>query len=322
MNIEQLYKISEVIIDSRKVTEGCLFFAIRGERFDGNVFAEKAIENGAAYAVIDNPDFQKGEKYILVENTLETMQILARHHRRQFEIPIIGITGSNGKTTTKELMASVLSEHFKTHFTKGNFNNHIGLPLTLLAMPTDTEMAVIEMGANHQGEIDFLCRIAEPTHGVITNIGKAHLEGFGGIEGVKKGKSELYHFLEKTGGIAFINLDEPFLKNLSSNILRRVFYKKSEKIDFGLKAAEMILLEEQPFLKVEFYQWELLQEQDFSGEFVKAQSHLIGEYNFNNLMTAIALGRYFQVPTEGIVRAIENYIPKNNRSEIQVFDMH
>lgn len=320
MNIEQLYKIykshPEVVIDSRKVTKGCLFFAIRGERFDGNVFAEKAIANGAAYAVIDNAEYKKSDQYVLVDDTLETLQILAKHHRRQFQIPLIGITGSNGKTTTKELIAGVLSQHFQTHFTKGNFNNHIGVPLTLLAMPETTEMAVIEMGANHQGEIDFLCKIAEPTHGLITNIGKAHLEGFGGIEGVKKGKSELYKFLENNDGIVFVNLDEPFLQELSSNVLKRVFYKKSEKIEYGLRVAETLLLVEQPFLKVAFYPWELLQEQDWTSEPAIAESHLIGEYNFNNIMTGIVIGRYFQVPTEGIVRAIENYVPKNNRSEI------
>ena len=312
MELEELYKIYQshpnVIIDSRKVTAGCLFFAIRGERFDGNTFAEKAIENGAAYVVIDNPDFKKGDQYILVEDTLKTLQDLAREHRRRFYIPVIAITGSNGKTTTKELLSAVLSGQYPTHFTKGNFNNHIGVPLTLLAMPEGTEVAVIEMGANHVGEIDFLCKIAEPTHGIITNIGRAHLEGFGGIEGVKKGKSELYKYLQRTKGMVFVNKDEPFLEELSAPNAPKLFYMQSERSHLDVEPYETILLSEQPFLKISF--------RGYDGNMEDIQSQLFGEYNFNNIMTAVSVGRYFKVPIGVMRKAIENYVPSNNRSQI------
>ncbi len=214
-SIEALYEIfkrhPKIITDSRKVEQGSLFFALKGEKFNGNEFAEQALKAGAAYAVIDESDFKTNDRLLLVDDVLTTLQDLARHHRRQFNIPVIAITGSNGKTTTKELVSSVLASHYPAHFTKGNLNNHIGVPLTLLAMPEKTEVAIIEMGANHPGEIDFLCHIAEPTHGLITNVGKAHLEGFGGFEGVKKTKSELYRFLADRGGMVFINMDEPHI---------------------------------------------------------------------------------------------------------------
>jgi len=195
-NIEKIYelytKYSKLTTDSRRVVSGSIYLALKGERFDGNAYAKEALGKGAVAAIVDDPKFATDDRYILVENGLDTLQKLARYHRRQFEIPIIAITGSNGKTTTKELLAAVLSKQYKTHFTKGNFNNHIGLPLTLLEMKKDTAVCVLEMGANHLGEIKMLCEIGEPTHGIITNIGKAHLEGFGGLEGVKKGKGELY----------------------------------------------------------------------------------------------------------------------------------
>ena len=312
MSIEELYEIyqshSEVIIDSRKVTDDCLFFAIRGERFDGNTFAEKALENGAAYAVIDNPDFKKSDQYILVEDTLKTLQDLAREHRRRFSIPVIAITGSNGKTTTKELLSAVLAGQYPTHFTKGNFNNHIGVPLTLLALPKGTEVAIIEMGANHVGEIDFLCRIAEPTHGIITNIGRAHLEGFGGIEGVKKGKSELYKYLEKKPGMVFVNKDEQFLEELSAKNSTKLFYIRSERSNPHVEPYETVLASDKPFLKVAF--------RAYDGNMVEIQSQLIGEYNFNNIMTAVSVGRYFKVSVDVMKKAIENYVPTNNRSQL------
>ena len=312
MNIEALYEVYQthpkVIIDSRKVEKGCLFFAICGERFDGNTFAEKALENGAAFAIIDNPTFKKNDQYILVEDSLKTLQDLAREHRRRFSIPVIAITGSNGKTTTKELLSSVLAEQYPTHFTKGNFNNHIGVPLTLLEMPEDTVVAVIEMGANHVGEIDFLCQIAEPTHGIITNIGRAHLEGFGGIEGVKKGKSELYKYLEKKPGMVFINRDESFLEELAIKNSIKLFYLRSDQSHLDVEPYETILISDRPFLRVSF--------RGYDDEMIEIQSQLIGEYNFNNIMTAISIGRYFKVPVEAMKKAIENYIPTNNRSQL------
>jgi UDP-N-acetylmuramoyl-tripeptide--D-alanyl-D-alanine ligase len=312
MQIEQLYAIYQrapkAIIDSRQVQPNSIFFALRGERFDGNQFAAQALEQGAAYAVIDNPAFAADERCILVPDVLATLQQLARHHRRQFSIPVIGITGSNGKTTTKELISAVLGSHYRLHYTQGNYNNHIGLPLTLLAMPLDTEIAVIEMGANHQGEIDALSRIAEPTHGLITNIGKAHLEGFGGIEGVKKGKSELYRFLAEIGGIAFINSDAAFLEELSAPVAERVFYRRSDGLPTAGSAVEVQLLRSEPFVEARFL--------DRDGRLHELHSRLIGGYNFSNIMTAIALGQFFQVPSDKIVAAIESYIPSNNRSQL------
>jgi len=221
---------------------------------------------------------------------------------------VIGITGSNGKTTTKELISAVLSTQYKTHFTKGNFNNHIGVPLTLLEIPMDTEIAVIEMGANHVGEIDFLCKIAQPTHGIITNIGKAHLEGFGSLEGVKKAKSELYVHLTTFKGIAFINRNENYLLDLAAEKLRKIFYLRSENPNKEIADYEVKFISCDPYVKVAFLSWR--------EELIEAQSQLIGAYNFNNIMTAVAIGKYFKVPGIKIKNAIENYIPKNNRSEI------
>ncbi|NUO00427.1 MAG: UDP-N-acetylmuramoyl-tripeptide--D-alanyl-D-alanine ligase [Saprospiraceae bacterium] len=312
MEIPVLYQIylnhPVVTTDSRNVPQGALFFALRGDNFDGNQFAAKALEDGAAFAVVDDPTVCENDRFLLVEDTLAALQELGRHHRRQFEIPVIAITGSNGKTTTKELVSSVLSSHYPTHFTKGNFNNHIGLPLTLLSMPAQTEVAVIEMGANHQGEIEFLCSLAEPTHGLITNIGKAHLEGFGGIEGVKKGKSELYRYLAAHKGMVFINKNEPFLEDLAAPVSKKLFYTKSDAPDFASEYYETQLLAADPFVRVAF-----LSEY---GELVEVMSRLIGIYNFNNIMTAITLGKYFKVPAHKIKTAIEEYVPTNNRSQL------
>src|ERR1700743_1649702 len=211
MTTEQLYDIYKqhpiISTDTRKIAPGSLFFALKGDKFDANTFARQAIEAGAAYAVIDNADYKFGDQYLLVDDMLTALQDLARHHRSQLSIPVIGLTGTNGKTTTKELINAVLSQHFKTQFTQGNLNNHIGVPLTMLTIDESHEMAVIEMGANHQKEIGFLCTISQPTHGLITNVGKAHLEGFGGVEGVKKGKGELYDYLKASGGVTFVNSD-------------------------------------------------------------------------------------------------------------------
>ncbi len=311
INLQDLYKIfiqhPDIVIDSRKAIKGCLFFALHGENADGNQFAEQAINNGAAYAIIDNPAFQSSNQYLLVEDVLKTLQDLAKLHRQNFEIPIIAITGSNGKTTTKELINAVLKSYYKTHCTKGNFNNHIGLPLTILAMQKNTEIAVIEMGANHIGEIEFLCNIAKPTHGIITNIGKAHLEGFGSFEGVKKAKSELYQFLRKNEGVVFVNLDEPFLNELSAGIPHRIFYHQSKIPSSKNIPFEIKLIAENPFLKVAFLD---------GNKLIEVQSQIIGDYNFNNIQTAIAIGKYFKIPAISIKEVIENIIPSDNRSQL------
>jgi UDP-N-acetylmuramoyl-tripeptide--D-alanyl-D-alanine ligase len=301
-------KHPKVITDSRKIEDGCLFFALKGDLFNGNKYAEEALQKGAAYAIIDEQEYKKDDKTVLVDDVLSTLQKLATFHRRRMLIPIIGITGSNGKTTTKELISVVLNSQYNCHFTKGNLNNHIGVPLTLLELTSEHEVAIIEMGANHVGEIDFLCKIAEPTHGIITNIGKAHLEGFGGIEGVKKGKSELYKFIQWQNGVVFINMEEPFLSELFEGISKRVFYKKSEKPNPLEASYETVFFQEPSFVKVGFL--------DNNQELISIQSQLIGHYNFNNLMTAISIGRYFRVLPKRIKEAIENYIPSNNRSQL------
>ncbi len=312
MTIAALYKIfldySKICTDSRKIEPDCLFFALKGESFDGNQFAEQAIEQGAAYAIIDDANLSKHQQFILVEDVITTLQQLAHHHRKQFEIPVIGITGTNGKTTTKELISTVLESHYPTHYTRGNFNNHIGVPLTLLAMPADTEVAVIEMGANHVGEIDFLCQIAAPTHGLITNVGEAHLEGFGSFEGVKTAKGELYKYLEKSRGLAFINKNEEHLQEMAGQNLYKVLYTKSEQPDLKVPIFETELVAASPFVEIAFL--------SKTGISQSIKSQLIGLYNFNNIMTAVTLARYFKVPYKKIKQSIENYTPSNNRSQI------
>lgn len=312
MQIDQIYSLFKtstgLSTDTRQLKEGCIFLALKGPSFNGNKFAQEAILNGAAYAIIDEEEYQLDERTILVEDGLATLQELARHHRSQFDIPVIGLTGSNGKTTTKELISAVLGDHYSCLSTKGNLNNHIGVPLTLLQINEKHEVAVIEMGANHVGEIAQLCEIALPTHGLITNIGKAHLEGFGGIEGVKKGKSELYKFLSKHHRIAFVNQEEDFLTELSEIVERRVFYKSSEAPSKEHPEYEIQLLSSQPYIKVAFL--------NDSYHIEEIQTQLIGAYNFNNIMTAIALGKYFKVPSSKINEAISSYLPQNNRSQV------
>ncbi|MEM6965447.1 MAG: UDP-N-acetylmuramoyl-tripeptide--D-alanyl-D-alanine ligase [Bacteroidota bacterium] len=312
-SIEMLYQIFQnhpnVITDSRKIEKGCLFFALKGERFNGNEYAQEAIEKGAAYAVIDEKKYKKGDHYFLVEDVLSTLQELANFHRRRMLVPIIAITGSNVKTTTKELMAAVLNNFYNCHHTKGNLNNHIGVPLTLLEMNAEHDVAIIEMGANQIGDIEQLCNIAEPTHGVITNIGKAHLEGFGSIEGIKKGKSELYKFIHQQQGVLFVNMEEPFLLELSEGLGKRVYYKKSKHPNQYEAPFETVLYQTHPFVQVGFYN------HNFE-EILRVDSHLSGGYNFNNIMTAVTIGRYFRVPPLKIKEAIEQYVPSNNRSQI------
>ena len=311
--IDNLYKIfqqhPQITTDSRKILRGCLFFALKGETFNGNTFAEKALADGAAYAIIDEAEFKKNDQYILVPDVLKALQQLATHHRRQFDFPVIGIAGSNGKTTTKELVAAVMSAQYNALFTKGNLNNHIGVPLTLLELNAEHEVAIIEMGANHQEELWELCEIAEPTHGLITNIGKEHLEGFGGLEGVKKGESEIYRWLAQHNGTVFVNTDEPFLEELLPHEgLHIVHYMRHHAPSLDNKPYEITLESAEPYLKVGFL--------NSKGEMLHAQSHLIGDYNFGNLSTAIAIGKYFKVPTLKVKQAIENYKPSMNRSQV------
>ena len=312
MSIAELYTLfrqsTGLSTDTRRIDEGNLFFALKGDNFDGNGFALKALAAGASHAVVDDPDLGDHAQLIQVNDVLSCLQDLATYHRQQFDIPLIAITGSNGKTTTKELIALVLESHYPVHYTKGNFNNHIGVPLTLLAMPMGTEVAVIEMGANHQGEIADLCRIARPTHGLITNVGKAHLEGFGGFEGVKIGKGELYAYLAQHNGLAFINRDEPYLTEMAVEVKTKLFYEKRQQP--GLFRIQ--LLDDSNFLALAF--------QDYEGQETVIQSKLMGTYNFHNIMTAVALGVYFKVPSERIKTAVEAYLPKNNRSQLMEWE--
>ncbi len=297
----------QVVTDSRQIKEGAMFFALKGERFDGNQYALEALRQGAAFAVIDDPTYNTEDRCLLVENVLSTLQQLATYHRQQFEVPVLAITGSNGKTTTKELVNQVLKSQYKTHATLGNLNNHIGVPLTLLAMPIDIEIAVVEMGANHIGEIAALCEIARPSHGLITNVGKAHLEGFGSFEGVQQAKAELYVFLTAQQGVAFINADEPYLSELAKGLSHRLHYRRNDQLSAAPQPYEVELLSVSPFVSVAFYDKE---------ERYVCESQLIGAYNFNNIITAIAIGQYFKVPAARIQLAIETYVPQNNRSQL------
>ncbi|MFN8237879.1 MAG: UDP-N-acetylmuramoyl-tripeptide--D-alanyl-D-alanine ligase [Chitinophagales bacterium] len=305
MDIQQLYvafKTSTgVTTDSRSIKKGQLYFALKGENFNGNLFAAQALEAGAAYAIIDEVACQVNDRCIVVENVLNSLQQLALLHRKNISPnAVIAITGSNGKTTTKELVASVLSTTFRTHFTKGNLNNHIGIPLTLLAMPADTEMAVIEMGANHQKEIESYCLYVEPTHGIITNCGKAHLEGFGGIEGIRKGKGELYDYLKAHEGVLFTNGDDKILMDmqLQRNIKTYISYGNLPANKFNSK-----ILADNPFVKIQF-------------EDIEINSNLFGSYNYSNIMCAVAVGKYFGVSNASVKQAIEQYHPSNARSQV------
>ena len=290
-------------IDSRNVTEGSVFFALKGENSNGNLYAAEALKKGASAVVVDDPQFKGLPKHFLVEDSLVALQELAVFHRNQLQIPFIGITGSNGKTTTKKLVHTVLSSFFNTFCTQGNYNNHIGVPLTILSIPIDTEIAVIEMGANHQGEIRQLCKIAQPTHGLITNIGKAHLEGFGGIEGVKKGKGELFEFLGIQKGTAFVPLHQPFISEISEKVDRKVVFSNKDyllpNLHFGKIKSESLQPEIQFFIDEYFF-----------------QCKLFGEHNFSNIISAIAIGHHFGVPFPRMVQAIRDFSPETNRSQL------
>jgi len=307
--IDSLYPLflnhPHISTDTRNITPGALFFALKGDNFDANAFAEHALANGAAYAVIDNPDYQINERCILVPDVLTALQDLARHHRKQLDIPVIGLTGTNGKTTTKELINAVLSERYKTFATRGNLNNHIGVPLSVLSITAETEVAVIEMGANHQKEIEFLCGIAQPTHGLITNVGMAHLEGFGGFEGVKKGKAELYAYLKQHMGYAFIDHNNSYLLEMSTAAgMEKILYYGTNPADFV--SAE--LLQSDPFIELSWKSPDL--------EPHTISTNLTGAYNFENILAAIALGHFFEVPPASISKGLSEYLPKNNRSQL------
>ena len=293
-------KCNSVSIDTRKIENNSMFFAIKGERFDANTFAEEALKKGASYVIIDNQDFFIDDRTILVNDTLEALQKLSKYHREYLKLPIIALTGSNGKTTTKELINVVLSKRYITKATVGNLNNHIGVPLTLLSFDSKTEIGIVEMGANHQKEIEFLCEIAQPDFGYITNFGKAHLEGFGGVEGVIKGKSEMYQFLSENNKFVFVNLDDAIQTEKTEDNLRITFSQIDKNASVFINS-----ITANPFVEI-----------DYHG--IKIKSNLIGLYNANNINATITIGKYFKVSDGEIKEAIESYVPENNRSQMLV----
>ncbi len=302
ISIDKLYSLflrsTGISTDTRTVSKGNLFFCLKGENFNGNRFAKEALEKAASFVIIDEKEYQFNDQCVLVEDTLKTLQKLAYFHRQKLNIPIIGITGTNGKTTTKELVYAVLSERYNVYATRGNLNNHIGVPLTLLSIDlNNAEIAIIEMGANHLGEIGELCRIAQPDYGIITNIGKAHLEGFKTIDGVIQTKKALYDAVKKKEGTVFVNADDELLMSLSEGM---------NSVTYG---------------KVGDYKGELLPENlyltfNLPDDSIRIQTQLTGDYNFSNAMTAVAVGLHFNIPIENIKYALESYTPDNNRSQI------
>lgn len=291
-------KSTGVSTDTRKIEKNSLFVAIKGERFDANTFAAEALEKGASFVIIDNEDYYVDERTVLVKDSLKALQELAKFHRNYLKLPIVALTGSNGKTTTKELINVVLAKKYKTKATVGNLNNHIGVPLTLLSFDENTEIGIVEMGANHKKEIEFLCEIAQPDYGYITNFGKAHLEGFGGVHGVIEGKSEMYQYLLKNEKLAFINLEDPIQVEKS---------KVLQQYSFGIDKMEADVvvskIKANPFVEISFESFEV-------------KTHLIGLYNANNVNAALAIGKYFKVDSAAIKEALESYVPANNRSQI------
>ena len=298
MEISALYNIylehPVISTDSRKISRGCIFFALRGDNFDGNVYATSALQEGAAYAIVDNPEVVAGPAYILVHDVLQCLQELASFHRQHLHIPVLAITGSNGKTTTKELCRDVLRKKLETYATFGNLNNHIGVPLTILSVGSNVQFVIVEMGANHQGEIAQLCQIAKPDYVMITNIGKAHMEGFGGIEGIKKGKSEMYRYAEANGAQIFINSDDSVLKSLIPAASKIIPYSVNETVK---------VMAPEPSLQI-----------SYSNQIVITQMY--GEYNVPNIGFAIALGRHFGIADDQIADALSQYTPESNRSQI------
>lgn len=305
MNIDDLYELflqyPSVETDTRKLKKGDIFFALKGPNFNGNQYLQQAFEAGASYCVADEQTSYKNDRVIVVNDSLETLQQLAKKHRMQFSIPFIAITGSNGKTTTKELVNEVLATTYKTYTTHGNLNNHIGVPLTLLSIKKDAAIAVIEMGANHQKEIASYCEYTMPTHGIITNCGKAHLEGFGGEEGVKKGKGELFDYLRAHKGIAFINSDYDYLHELSAGI--------QEIIRYGEKSGDIRgeVKNDTEFLEIKITR---------GAELPSIQTQLVGDYNLPNVLTAVCIGKTFGITDALIKQALENYAPSNSRSQL------
>lgn len=310
MNLSELYEIYQkhplISIDSRKCPKDSLFFALKGDNFNGNLFAAEALANGSAFAVVDEivPKNSTDERIIVVDNVLTTLQQLATHHRRKLKTPILAITGTNGKTTTKELAAAVLAKEYNVAFTRGNFNNHIGVPLTLLSLTKADEIAVVEMGANHPGEIKTLCEIAEPNFGLITNIGKAHIEGFGSFENIIRTKSELFDYIRKHSMDVFVNHDD---KNIlkQSDDLAAVMYGNSSENNLFVSGA---LIESFPFLTLKWF---------FCDKSFTVRTHLVGTYNLHNVLAAITIGKFFGINAEYINEALEQYMPKNNRSQFE-----
>ncbi|MEY2649012.1 MAG: hypothetical protein RLZZ45_1817 [Bacteroidota bacterium] len=306
MDMQRLYsfyqKHPKVQTDTRKIQPGEFFFALKGPNFNGNQYALKALEMGAAGVVVDEPIEGEGEHIFRVDDVLTTLQQLALHHRQQFKIPFIAITGSNGKTTTKELIHAVLSSTYRTYTTKGNLNNHIGIPLTLLSIGLDAEMAIVEMGANHQKEIEAYCKIALPTHGLITNCGKAHMEGFGGVMGVRKGKGELYDYLGLSDGTVFLNSELDYLLEMSQRIKNKIFYgNKKGNFNAAVLQSEPLLT-----LEVSRLDWGLHH----------LHTNLVGAYNLPNIEAAICIGDHFNIPFIKIAQAIATYVPDNARSQL------
>lgn len=306
MSIIDLYDLfihnPQITTDSRNCPKGSIFFALKGDKFDGNQYAGKALASGRVYAVIDNPDYYIGERTILVDNVLKTLQQLAHHHRKVLGLPIIGITGTNGKTTTKELLAAVLSTKFNLLYTEGNFNNHIGVPLTLLRLTHDHEMAVIEMGASHPGDIKELVDIVHPNYGIITNVGRAHLEGFGSFEGVIRTKGELYDYIRRSKGKIFIKKENEYLQSIAKGI-EQITYGNG---DDAFASGQVVSCD--PFL---VFNWKQ------QGKLHTVETHMIGSYNLDNVLAAVAVGRFFKIPAERISRAIAAYEPTNNRSQFK-----
>lgn len=302
MQTERLYEkfieTGKISTDTRQISEGSIFFALRGDKFNANQFAIQALEKGARYAVVDEPEYANDPRCLLVDDVLTALQDLARHHRKQLSIPVIGLTGSNGKTTSKELLSAVLSKQFIVYATRGNLNNHIGVPLSVLSITPQTEIAVIEMGANHVGEIALLCSIAKPTHGFITNIGKAHIGTFGGFENIIRGKSELYQHLIVNKGTVFINSQNPILANMAKRFSEPYFY--SSPGDYYSAR----LLDAEPFIRFEAENTEVV------------QTHLLGTYNFENILAALCIGKFFGVSAKEANQAIAGYVPGNMRSQI------
>jgi UDP-N-acetylmuramoyl-tripeptide--D-alanyl-D-alanine ligase len=302
IDTQNLYKkyldSSGVSTDTRKIAPDTIFFALTGEHFDGNNFAAQALEAGAKYVVVDKARVIENDRFLLVADVLAALQALATYHRQTLGIPVIGLTGSNGKTTTKELIREVLSTKYNVCATEGNFNNHLGVPLTLLRMTESTELGVVEMGANHIGEIAALCEITQPSHGLITNIGKAHIEGFGSYEGVIRAKSELYHYLIQHDGVVFINSNDPLLTNMSKRMAEPIFY--NSKGDFY----ECKLITANPYVELATENCE------------HVQTKLIGTYNFKNIAAALCIGKYFEVSEHCANEAIASFVPENNRSQI------